>query len=85
VDALLARVTDVGVRTAGAARTPADAGPDTPLGEAGFWLDSVDLVELIVSCEVEFEIIFDGENDLTPASLATVRTLAELIRRKGGR
>lgn len=84
-DAVLARVHAVVARTAGAARTPPDAGPDTPLGEAGFWLDSVDLVELAIACEEEFHVAFDGETDLTPETLATVRSLATLIRSKGAR
>lgn len=84
-DSVLARVHRVVVRTAGATRTPPDPGPDTPLGEAGFWLDSVELVEVIVACEEEFGVTFDGETDLTPETLATVRSLAALIRSKGGR
>lgn len=82
-DSVLARVYRVVARTAGASRTPADAGPDTPLGDAGFWLDSVDVVEVIVACEAEFGVVLDGETDLTPGSLATVRDLAALIERKG--
>jgi acyl carrier protein len=78
-DGFVERVQAVVVRTAGPARTPADAGPDTPLGEGGFWLDSVDLLELIVACESEFGVNFAGETDLTADRLSTVRTLAGLI------
>jgi hypothetical protein len=35
---------------AGAHRTPSDAGPETPLGEDGFWLDSIDVLEVILAC-----------------------------------
>ncbi len=84
-DPVLERVQRVVVKTAGAARTPPDAGPDTPLGEAGFWLDSVDLVEVVVACESEFGVTFEGETDLTAESLRTVRSLAAMIRSKGAR
>jgi acyl carrier protein len=80
--ALLARVQALVSLTAGAARTPANAGPDTPLARGGFWLDSVDLVEVVVACEQEFDVTFEGETDLTPESLDTIRTLARLIRSK---
>ncbi len=73
------RVRQVVVRIAGPARTPSDAGTDTPLAAGGFWLDSVDLVEVIVACEVEFAVTFEGETDLTAEALRTVRTLADLI------
>lgn len=77
--ALLDRVRQVVARIAGLARTPSDAGPDTPLSAGGFWLDSVDLVEVIVACEVEFAVTFEGQSDLTAETLRTVRTLADLI------
>ena len=70
-DSVLARVRRVVVRTAGATRTPPDPGPDTPLGEAGFWLDSVDLVEVIVACEEEFGVTFDGETNRDSVSSLT--------------
>ena len=78
VERVLRRVMQV----AGPARTPPDAGPDTPLGDGGFWLDSVDLVELVVACELEFSLNFQGETDITEDALATARTLAELISSK---
>lgn len=83
--AILDRVQRVVARAAGADRTPPDAGPDTPLGEAGFWLDSVDLVEVVVACEEEFGVTFEGESDVTAEALRTVRTLADLILSKGPR
>jgi acyl carrier protein len=84
-DSVLARVQRVAARIAGPARTPPDAGPDTPLGEGGFWLDSVDLVEVIVACEEEFGLTFEAEVDFTPEALATVKNLSALICSKGGR
>ena len=79
---VLERVQTVVVQVAGPTRTPPDAGPDTPLGDGGFWLDSVDLVEVVVACESEFEVSFEGETDLTRQALHSVRTLAELIESK---
>jgi acyl carrier protein len=79
------RVLDIVVQVAGPARTPPGAGPDTPLGEGGFWLDSLDLVEVAVACELEFQLIFEGETDLTRDALATARSLAALLAGKGGR
>ena len=79
---VLERVRMVVARVAGPTRTPPADGPDTPLGDGGFWLDSVDLVEVVVGCESEFEVSFEGEADLTKESLHSVRTLAELIESK---
>jgi acyl carrier protein len=73
------RVLDLVRRVAGPARTPAGADVDTPLGDGGFWLDSVDLVEVAVACEHEFALVFEGEHDLTREALATARSLAALI------
>ena len=84
-DAVLERVQRVVARVAGAPRMPSDAGPDTPLAAGGFWLDSVDLVEVIVACEEEFAVTFEGESDLTAEALSTVRSLADLILSKGPR
>jgi acyl carrier protein len=84
-DVVLERVLRIVVQIAGPGRTPPDAGPDTPLRKDGFYLDSIDLIELIVACEQEFGVIFAGESDLTPEALATSRRFAALIGGKGGR
>jgi acyl carrier protein len=84
-DGLLGRVQRIVERQAGVSRTPPDASPDTALGEGGFWLDSVDLLDVIVASEQAFGVSFDGEVDLTPETLTTIRSLAALIRSKGGR
>jgi acyl carrier protein len=63
---------------AGPLRQPDGAGPDTPLGESGYWLDSVDLLEIVLACEREFDIVFDP--DLVAGSLGTARALADVIR-----
>jgi acyl carrier protein len=83
-DAVLQRVQAIVIRIAGHARRPVDPTPDTPLGEHGYWLDSVDLLELIVACEEEFGTTFDADRELDEGSLTTVRTLADAIRSRTG-
>ena len=73
------RVLTILARVAGPHRTPPSPGPDTPLAEGGFWLDSADLFEVVLACEAEFNVRFDGAMDLTPGRLMTVATLAETI------
>ena len=67
---------------AGTARTPPGAGHDTPLRDNGFWLDSLAMVEIVMECEATFGVVLDAENDLTSDALATVRSLAAVIRAK---
>jgi acyl carrier protein len=68
-------------RIAGSDRTPADCGPDTPLAD-GFWLDSVELVDVLVACEQEFGIIIDDDMDVRSGAFGTLGSLADLIRSK---
>lgn len=79
-DSILLRVKDIVAAVAGPLRTPDETGPDTPLGEAGFCLDSLDLLEVILACERDFETSFDAGEDFTAEAMSTVRSLAELIR-----
>ena len=81
-DALVRQVLAIVSRIAGDRRTPPAAGPDTPLGEDGFWLDSVDLLEVVLACDEAFGIVFDAAQDLTSETLGTVSSLARAIRRK---
>jgi acyl carrier protein len=74
-----ARLHRIAAAVAGPSRVPADAGPDTPLGETGYWLDSVDIVEVVLASEREFAVTFDGDDDLTSQALSSIRTLAALI------
>jgi len=69
-------------RVAGPSRTPEDSGPETPLSAEGFWLDSVELLELVVACETEFNIMFDATTDLTGGTFETLGALTERIREK---
>jgi acyl carrier protein len=78
----LERVQAIVAHVAGPGQMPIDAGPETPLVDGGFWLDSVHLLEAIIACETEFGVIFDPDTDFTGTHLSTVRTLHDLIRAK---
>jgi acyl carrier protein len=81
-DRVLTRVQAIVSSVAGPDRVPADAGPDTPLGEHGYWLDSVDVLEVILGCEEAFATRLDQDPDLTAEALQSARTLADLIRKR---
>ena len=81
-DHVLARVLAILSSVAGADRVPQGAGAHTPLGEKGYWLDSLDMLEVILACEHEFPIILADADELTEEALATVGSLAALIARK---
>jgi len=81
-DLILDRVQSIVLSIAGPDQIDSDAGPDTPLGDDGFWLDSVSVLEVILACEQEFGKIFDEESGPTADVLRTPRTLADAIRRK---
>ena len=81
-DPLLEAVRGLVSRVAGPSRTPPDAGADHALSGGGFWLDSVELLEVVVTCEEEFGITFDATRDLAEDALSTLGTLTELIRAK---
>jgi len=83
-DAVLDRVLAIVASVAGPERTPETAGPDTLLGDDGYWLDSVDVLEVILACEQEFGAVFATDGALTPETVATPRRLADLIRSKTG-
>jgi acyl carrier protein len=76
-------VAELAERVAGS-RRPAAPTAATPLGEGGFWLESIALLELVLACEERFGVTFDPDVDLTSGALATVGSLAELIRRRRG-
>jgi acyl carrier protein len=76
---IVARVTRIVARIAGPLRTPPDAGPQTALGDHGFWLDSVALLEVILACEEEFGLAFDPAEDFRADHLRTVQTLADVV------
>jgi acyl carrier protein len=80
-DDLLARTLAIIEEVTGPGRTPPDASSGTPLAD-GFWLDSVELLEVLVACESEFGVLFDDRNDLQAGVFDTLGTLTDLIRNK---
>lgn len=72
---VLDRTRSVVERVAGADRTPANSGPETPLGR-GLWLDSIELLDVLVGCETEFGIVFD---DVPSGMFDTLGTLSATI------
>jgi acyl carrier protein len=66
---------------AGASRTPPQAGPETRLTE-GYWLDSVELLELMIACEAKFDVVFDERRDFENGALETLGSLTDLVRSK---
>jgi acyl carrier protein len=78
----LERVQALVAQIAGPDRIPSGAGPDTPLKDGGFWLDSASLLEVIIACEAEFDVVLEPETDFTDQALATTRALFTLIRAK---
>jgi acyl carrier protein len=79
---VLDRIRRIVERVAGPSRSPEISGLDTLLSESGFWLDSVELLEVAVACETEFGIAFDATTDLTGRAFETLGTLAALVQSK---
>ncbi len=82
---VLHRIQALVAAVAGPHRTPPDAGPETLLWDGGYWLNSVDLLEVIVACEHEFDVTFAVGTDLTAEALRTVKSLAAMVLAKGVR
>ena len=85
MDPLLSEVHALVSKVAGAERTPAGAGPSTPLGEHGFWLDSMEMFEVLIACDEALGPFSPPLAD-TPEALDTLGSLAVAIRarRPGG-
>ncbi len=66
----------------GASRVPADVGIDTPLGDRGLWMDSVETLQVLLASEAEFGITFEPAEDLAGDGVLTVGALAAIIRRR---
>jgi acyl carrier protein len=79
---LLPRILALASDIAGPTGKPVSLGPETLLADGGFWLDSVGLLELVLACEREFGVILDPAQDLSPATLHSVRSLASAIAAK---
>lgn len=74
-------VLEIVARVAGAGRVPTRPGLDTPLRD-GYWLDSMELLDVVLACEARFGVAFIEGVDLTPENLATIGTLVALIDRR---
>ncbi len=80
---LLDRLRGVIAGVVGAARVPSGVGAHTALAEGGLWMDSVELLQVVLASEAEFGVVFEAAEDLTAQGLETLGTLADLIRRRG--
>jgi acyl carrier protein len=67
-------------RVAGPGRIPESVSRETRLGK-GYLLDSVEMLDVVIACETEFDIAF-GEQDLKPSSFETLGSLTDLVRSK---
>ncbi|HZS34331.1 MAG TPA: hypothetical protein VFC42_13240 [Methylomirabilota bacterium] len=75
-DAVQRSVLAILARIAGPNRTPADPGPATLLAEGGFWLDSIDLLDLVLECDAAFGPVFER----APASaIGALRAVGDLV------
>ena len=75
------RIVAIVTRVAGPGRTPEEVGAGTKLAD-GFWLDSIEMLDVVIACELEFGIVFNESQDLTPAALETIGTLTALVERR---
>ena len=79
-DPLFAEVRAI-VEKIAAPRIPSQVGWDTRLTE-DFWLDSVEMLEVVIACETKLGVAFDERSDFDGDALATLGSLTELIRSK---
>jgi len=80
-DPLLDATRAIVERIAGTGRAPVDAGANTRLVE-GYWLDSIELLEVLIACETEFGVVFDQQSDLDDGTFETLGSLTAMIRKK---
>jgi acyl carrier protein len=59
-------------------REPEEIDPDAPLFGAGFGLDSLDAVELVVSLDTLFGVVVD-DNALLRQQMRSLNTLVDLV------
>ncbi len=81
-DSTLSRVLDIVTRIAGPTRQPPGPGPETRLAGGGFWLDSIDLLELMLACDETFGPVFGGAGGSRLAKIETVGDLVAAIRER---
>jgi acyl carrier protein len=79
-DPIFDRVHALVMGLAGPDRTPGWIGPETLLGQGGFHLDSVEFLEVMLACESEFGMTFDGDPTASLQALQTLGTLTSAVR-----
>ncbi|HEY3036719.1 MAG TPA: acyl carrier protein [Streptosporangiaceae bacterium] len=75
-DSALARVIEIVTKIAGPNRTPPAPGASTRLWGGGFWLDSIDLLDLMLACDVAFGPVFVS---MPRSVMASIRTVGDLV------
>ena len=75
----LSRLIGILTNVAGPDRTPERVGVETPINEGGFWLDSADLLEVLLSCEAAFSVELDPSTLLPEEAELTVARLMSAI------
>jgi acyl carrier protein len=78
-------VLEIVTEIAGPNRRPADPGARTRLSGGGFWLDSIDLLELMLACDQAFGPVFGAKAGPTMAHVETVGDLVTLIEERARR
>jgi len=79
---LLDTLRGIAADVVGPTRVPATVDADTLLREGGLWLDSLELLRVILSCEAKFGLTFAPDEDLMADGLRSFGTLAASIRRR---
>jgi len=75
----VARLVAILTQVAGPDRTPDGVGSETPINEGGFWLDSADLLEVVLACEEAFSVDLDPSAVFADGSALTVARLMDAV------
>jgi acyl carrier protein len=75
-DALLTEVAELIVTALNLDMAVADVAPDTPLGDPGLGLDSIDILEVALAVSKRYGFQMRAENEDNARIFASVRTLA---------
>jgi acyl carrier protein len=68
---------------AGRDRTPPGAGEGTRLWGDGFWLDSIDLLDVMLACDEAFGPVFASASRAAMGDIKTVGDLVSVIEGRG--